>query len=347
MSVEFLGTGFPDDHDYGPEERAIWKSVCDQVDKAYPDKKNLVVSLTWFGAQFQDSDWYTLYDYQQKNIKFDHLFLLATVDPPYLNPTEIQEVKNMVGAIKLFLLGNFDSPYQFNFFAASIVDKFKVYTKEEITLKSATNVFVNYNRKPKPHRVDLVNRLRNERLDECGVITLGIDEDHNHDKDNPNDLYLSIGETHEQYIDEGNRPSVWNFGIPQVYYSLSDINIWQNTFLYVNGATEFNPVDDLFCQQDTFKPMIGLRPFVINGSQKTYHWLRYNGFKTFNHYWPHIDIENGNVHDTIIELLHWLKTQDLQKMYLDMLPDLKYNKERFFEFAREQQHKINHLFDNK
>jgi hypothetical protein len=86
---------------------------------------------------------------------------------------------------------------------------------------------------------------------------------------------------------------------------------------------------------------------VINGVQRTYRWLRLNGFRTFNHYWPQIDIENGNVHATLTELiehLHTLKSSEILAMYADMLPDLQYNKNRFFEFAREQKNKMNQLF---
>jgi hypothetical protein len=130
-------------------------------------------------------------------------------------------------------------------------------------------------------------------------------------------------------------------------YSLHNIDIWKHTFLYINGATEFNPINDIFCQQDMFKPFIGLRPFVINGVQKTYRWLQVRGFRTFNHYWSHIDIEDGDVHNTIIELIKFLNNMshtELLSMYNDMLPDLRYNQKRFFEFAQEEKYKMDHLF---
>jgi hypothetical protein len=93
--------------------------------------------------------------------------------------------------------------------------------------------------------------------------------------------------------------------------------------------------------------MLGLRPFVINGVQRTYRWLRLNGFKTFNHYWSHIDIENGPVHDTLIELITHLKKLDsseILEMYNNMLPELMHNRNRFFEFAKEQKFKMENLF---
>ena len=265
-----------------------------------------------------------------------------------INVTERRQIKNLVGALYVYELGNFDSPYQFNFFAPIIGEKFTKYTDEELIPTKIKHLFVNYNRKPKQHRVDFVKKLTEQDLLKYGTVTLGKDESHLHDKDASNNIYLSIGEKHEDYLALGNKPVVWGFGIPQDYYSLHRMDIWKTTFLYVNAATEFNPIDDLFCQQDVFKPLIGLRPFVINGVQKTYRWLRLNGFKTFNHYWNHIDIENGNVHDTIIELIAYLKDLDeatILSMYDDMLPDLQYNKARFFEYAQEQKYKIDNLFE--
>jgi len=346
MTVEFIGTGFPMGHDYAQEERNCWTSITQQIEKHFPDQLNLLISLTWFGPQFVDSAWYQLLEWNQQGRKFDNLFLVATVDPPYLNPGELQEVKNLAQALRVYHLGNFDNEYQFNFFATTIAPKFKKYTNEELLLEKLEHIFVNYNRKPKTHRVDFVKSLIDNNLIKYGTVTLGHSD--NNGTIQPNaDLYLSIGEKHEDYVELGNRRDVWNFGLPQDYYSLHRIDIWKTTFLYINGATEFDPVNDLFCQQDTFKPMIGLRPFVINGVQRTYRWLRLNGFKTFNHYWPHIDIENGPVHDTICELIQHLsslESKEIISMYNDMLPELNHNKNRFFEFAQEQRFKMEHLF---
>ena len=345
MTVEFIGTGFPLDHDYAQEERNCWDCISQQIEQHFPNQINLLISLTWFGPQFTNSAWYQLYEWNQQGRKFDNVFLVATVDPPYLNPTQLQEVKNLAQALKIYHLGNFDNEYQFNFFAPAISAKFKKYNDDELLLKKLEHIFVNYNRKPKSHRVDFVKYLIDTDLIKYGTVTLGHGKNENNQSGT--DLYLSIGEKHEDYLELGNRPAVWNFGLPQDYYSLHRMDIWKTTFLYINAATEFNPVNDLFCQQDTFKPMLGLRPFVINGVQRTYRWLRLNGFRTFNHYWSHINIENGPVHDTLIELikhLQSLKSSEILAIYTDMLPDLTYNKDRFFEFAREQQYKMEHLF---
>jgi hypothetical protein len=339
MSVTFIGVGFPISHDYSHEERSCWDSISRQIDKKFSDQQNLLISLTWFGPQFDNNEWNNLIELNTQGMVFDNLFVVATVDPPYLNITELQTVKNLSQALKVYYLGNFDSPHQFNFFAPIIAEKFTKYDEKDIVLRRLKYLYVNYNRKPKDHRVEFVNKLKETGVFDDGIVTLG--------KVNENDPYISIGEKHETYLELGNRPEVWNFGIPQDYYSLHNMDVWKHVFLYINGATEFNPINDLFCQQDTFKPMLGLRPFVINGVQRTYRWLRHHGFKTFNHYWSHIDIENGPVHDTIIDLIKYLKSlesTEILLMYQDMLPELRYNKDRFFEFAQEQKYRMENLF---
>ena len=335
-NVTFIGTGLSKHDAYHIPERACWDLIAQQISKKFAGKKNLLISLTWFGPQFDNDHWEHLVRLNAEGKRFDNIFFLATVDPPCLNVTELQTAKNLAGAVYVYYLGNFDSPHQFNFFSIQLGQHFKCYAEDEVLLESVQHLYVNYNRKPKMHRVQFVKKLIAENLLDLGVVTLG--------QDSTNDLYLTLGEKQQDYVGD----KVENFKLPMDYYTLHRLDLWQKTFLYINAATEFDPINDLFCQQDTFKPMLGLRPFVINGVQKTYQWLRYHGFRTFNHYWSHIDIENGPVHDTIIELIKHLKSLDsteILAMYQDMLPDLKHNKDRFFEFAQEQKFRMEHLFE--
>jgi hypothetical protein len=57
--------------------------------------------------------------------------------------------------------------------------------------------------------------------------------------------------------------------------------------------------------------------------------------------------DQSNVHQAIVELITRLvqiPDQEILDLYEDMLPTLIYNKDRFFEYASEQQHLINDLF---
>jgi hypothetical protein len=76
--------------------------------------------------------------------------------------------------------------------------------------------------------------------------------------------------------------------------------------------------------------------------------LEGHGFKTFNQYWPHIKMEDSQtVLDDIIQVLKFLNTKSAEEkmaMYDDMIPALKHNKQRFYEFSKEQKHKMENLF---
>ena len=210
MSVDKLGTTLSRDDQYYRPEVDVWNSICEQVDNKFPDEKNLVINMTWFGPHFKDSDWYDLLEYKEKNITYDNLFFLATVDPPYLNVAELQEVKNLVGALTVYYIGNFDSPHQFNFFAPLLYKNFKEYTEDELKF-TPKNVYMTLNRKPKPHRVKLVKSIIKNRLDNCGIITLG--------KDETNDLYLTLNTNDPE-------PDLGNFGMSMVYYNLGPLDLW-------------------------------------------------------------------------------------------------------------------------
>ena len=131
--------------------------------------------------------------------------------------------------------------------------------------------------------------------------------------------------------------------------TLGQLSIWQQHFLNVISETEFNQWHRRFVTEKTWKPIFGMRPFIIHGQTRIYAWLRDQGFRTFNHYWPHVDVEiSEDQHGTVMSVLHWLcdmSRTDLESMYRDMLPDLHYNRERFLEFSQEQYHKMHHIFE--
>lgn len=341
MALTYIGTSFGINEPYGPSEHALINNIKQQIKYKFDCDRCLLINLTWFGPQFDNDNWSKMLNAGN----FDRVFLLASVDPSMLGEHEIGVIKQATNALYVYLLGNFDSPHQFNFFAPVVAEKFVKYTTSELAV-DIKKIFVCYNRKPKVHRVKLVQLLKHNHLDQFGTITLGRDKTNIQNNGIEHD-YISIGKQQEDFVSLGNHPDNWEFDIPLDNFSLHCMDVWKTTFLYIVGSTEFNPYDDLFCQQDTFKAILGQRPYVINGVQRTYKWLRYHGFRTFNHYWKHIDVENGDVHTGIINVIRYLsdmKEKELTDMYQDMIPDLEYNKNRFYEFAEQQKHIINNIF---
>jgi len=347
MSTTYIGTTFKNNL-WGHYENQIINQLLEQVKQRFTDQKNLFINLTWFGPQFNNEE-YRRY-LELRGQKFDNLFLLCTVDPAMINPDQIAQIAIDLGNPKLFKLGNFDTDYHFNFFAPVLQEHFKTYSDDQLQLKNVDWLFINYNRKPRQHRVDFVQQLIKRDLKKYGIVTLG-KPNVIYDKDPTNKLFFTVNENIENYIETGHWYSTKNadeFGLPHDVLSLHNIHYWQHHFLYIIGATEFFVWDDIFVSETQFKPMLGLRPFLINGNPRTYDWLEQHGFRHFNQYFPNINFHDPDqVHNSIcdaIQQLTQLPQQDIVKLYQTMLPDLHHNRKRFFEFAQEQKHKIENLF---
>lgn len=345
MTTEFLGTTFPPDYQWHVDEHEIINCLLSQIEKIWPDSINLLVNTTWFGPQF-DNGLYEDFIARSEQSKIDNLFFLAAADPVFLNSPQLEQLVDISGCHTVRYLGHFDSPYRFNFHSLVLPKYFRTYERRDLILDQADWIFVNYNRKPREHRTALVKLLLNRRLTHHGIISLGENNDI-YSKNTDGKISFLLGEKPEDFAKEGNWGMSMEFGIPHDIHSLGNMEIWQRHFLSIVGETEFYPWDNMFISEKTWKPILGLRPFVINGQQKIYGYLRDQGFKTFNHYWPDIDIEEGDVHTTIVELIDYLggfSKDQLKQMYNQMLPELLHNQQRFFEYSAEQRAKVENLF---
>jgi hypothetical protein len=344
--TEFIGTSFSDLILWGQNEIATVDSIRQQVESTFVNQENLIINMTWFGPQFPNHSWQ---QYLELNQSFDNLFLIATVDPPMITTEQIDQIVKQLGHPTLYKLGNFDTKYRFDFFAPILARHFKNYSDEQTKLKSIRWLYCNYNRKPRRHRVDFVRKLIESNLDQVGIITLG-KPNTIYDQDPDNTLYFSIGEKIDDYRSTGHWYSDDEFGIPHDVLSLHNLDVWQNHFLHIISATEFFPWDDIFVSETQWKPVIGRRPFLINGNTRTYKWLRDNGFQTFNHYFPGVEFENvteTQVHDTLISAIQYLTTltaDNIMELYHSMCPALEHNYNRFYEYAQEQYNRKDNLF---
>lgn len=345
MTTIFIGTTFPPGYDWHVDETQLITNIRCQIDKQFPDSDNLFINSTWFGPQFDNKQWQK-YKKIISEKSFDRVFILAAADPVFLNKKQLEDIQQETGS-QLYLLGHFDTEYYFNFHSLVLPKYFISYSEQQLLMQSPKYVYLNYNRKPRDHRSELVYQLQQKDLLKYGIVTLG--KEHNiYSKTVVPSLHLSLNESVSNAV--GNWGMDMNFGIPHDIHSLGRLDLWQNHFLTVVGETEFYPWDNMFISEKTWKPIIGLRPFIINGQTKIYQYLRSNGFKTFEKYFNNIDIENipeSEVQNSIVNVIEYVLTLtelEIESMYQDMLPDLRHNQNRFFEFAAEQKNKINNLF---
>lgn len=343
MTTQLIGTTFPPSSQWYTNEVNLVKSICKQIDTKFPEQKNLLISTTWFGPQFHNGEFDKLVQYENQ---IDNLFFMSSVDATMISPPQIDAIIKRINPSQTFFLGNFDGPYYFSFIASVLPEYFENYTDDQLIMKTVRWLFVNYNRKPREHRIKLVNQLIENNLHNTGVVSLGNQELEIYAHGVIPQKFFLLGETPEQYAKAGNWGHGLKFGIPHDIHSLGNMDIWQTHFLNIVSETECNNWDPLFVTEKTWKPMIGLRPFIINGQPKIYKWLRQQGFRTFNHYFCDGLEDEENMHSAIIQTLLELKQKpadEIVQLYNRMLPDLLHNRAQFFEFAHKEKQRINNI----
>jgi len=340
--LERVGTHFPISWQYGPEEKHIFDSTVQQVASAFPNDRNLVINTTWFGSQFENKEYKRAMSFTHD---FDNLFLLSVIDPVYLTSEDLDSIVKKYNIKNIYRIGMFEnSPYEWNFHGLIGKDLMPKYTEDQVVMQEPKYLYMLYQRKPRLHRVEITEILRLRDLLKYGIVTLGgpqegVDWQGGIQSWEP----ITIEDYPENYLHNGSHDDF--AGIPNDLVTLGRLDLWQNHFLNVISETVFDEWEPLLVTEKMWKATIGLRPYIVHGNPKTYAWMRNHGFKTFNQYWSHIPAETQGPHDTVWQVLEHLQTQDLTSMYSDMLADLRYNKERFYEFSAEQEYKMEHIFE--
>ena len=340
--IDYIGTTFNSNSQWFTDELEVIGLVRKQINWHWPQGRNLFINLTWFGPQFDNGQWDRFQNIVGNRHVYDRLFVLAAADPSFLSLDQISEMAQAVGAKELYHIGHFDTDWNFNFHSLVIPKYFVRYQPEELVMQDPKWVFLNYNRKPRGHRAALVELLTQQGLDQHGVITLG--ENVNQAWGNHSAQSRTLGETPETAV--GNWGMDMSMGIPHDIHSLGNLDLWRSHFLTVVGETEFYPWDPTFVSEKTWKPIIGGRPFLINGQSKAYQWLRDRGFRTFTHLFPgNLDQATElDIHAGIADAIKWLTAQNLTELYQQLQPDLQYNQQRYWEFCDEQYRRVRKLF---
>lgn len=338
MSVIILNRGFPDAWKAGQLEQEIFATLKQNINTRWPTDLNLIINPTFI--DLGDSPELLRFCMDQRP---NRIFVGSTTDPLSFTESVIyQWFPDLDMPIKF---GYFDGEYNFDFWAMACGRFFKKYTEIELQLAEPKYLFVNYNRKPHYHRQKMARALVHAGLDREGVLTLGKYPNQEYDFD----IHKTLGETDEEYQEHGSGDVNGNVGIPNDIYSLGRGGIWQNHLVNVVSETEFSYKRQVFVSEKIWKPVIGMRPFMINADPSVYSWLAARGFDTFQDLWPTAPLSDNvdAVVESIITNLKWLssftddeKTAWFQSIY----PRLQHNRRRFFEYVAEQEEKVSKLF---
>jgi len=328
------------------------KKIHNIVDDCFPDSKNFIVDTTWIEPHREE----LLIEYANIG-HIDNLFLCATIDMLHIGD-DFPLPKNP--NLKIYQIGSINDKkfeqYSFNFAAISVYYLFKNYTENDLLIDNNPKRFLCYQNKPHVHRQLFTYKIIKSRLLNKGILTLQKFKD----KDflYPNLQIFSVDEeVDNQYrFDPTNNTNDKIECNKEIPYCLGDIKLWKQAFLIVTAETFHNNTSEpgynqWFISEKTFKPIIGMRPFVLNGNPRILDYLADEGFYTFEEYWKDIDFQGQTTMDgtvnccfQVVQRLCDMSNNEIIDMYRDMIPKLQHNRSRFFQYAQEQENKIYTLF---
>ena len=317
-TTKFYG-GFNPAWRAGHLEREIVDYISNQIALAHPDFNCVIAVPSWHEPSVLVDD--------IKNLNPDLTVVCSLSDP--LGPIE-NLLETISGRVVKF--GYINEGIKFDFWALACNKFFRRYNLEELKPSDFKNVFLNYNRKPHRHRIELVNLLEQNNLTKYGVVTLGNSE-------------YTIHDSAEDYLEYGSSDVVGDVGIPNDIYSLGRLDIWNSSFLNVVSETKYEYSSNVFISEKIYKPIIGLRPFVVNGSPHIYKWLKEIGFDCFEDIVP-VDLLSSNDsngykfknHQIICDVIKELCNTNLLTLYNSLLPRLINNQRLFYEHANNQRY---------
>jgi hypothetical protein len=308
-----------------------------QIDEYFPKQQNFLVNTRCIA--FHEDNLLEAY----KNFgHIDNIFLCSALDD---YPNNIPLPTNP--ALKVFQLGNIatlgQNNYEFSASAITMSKIFKKYNHSELLLDDTNIVaYLCYQNKPHSHRQILTKTLLDNELLDKGIVTLGKYDDQEYMFSEL--VKLDIDEVTTEYY-------YGSMGLTKENpYSLGDINVWRNCFLNIISETSYS--SPRFISEKTYKPIIGMRPFILHGNPNILRHLKDCGFYTFEEYWPDVNFrECSSAEDTaacIAIVLREVCSKShtaISDMYTEMLPKLRYNRERFFQYVNEQEYILTHLFE--
>lgn len=317
---------------YSTQTKTGWveTKILDILYHNIQENETLIINSCKFGyIHTRDDDLKKLLD-----LNFKKVYLTIMADPysgsskRYLD--NLFEQKN----IKPIKIGYTNNKNFFDFWSICCNLFFKKYHLNDL-IPDIKYSYLCYNRKPREHRKALIEKIIKNNLQSSGILTtsaeiLGY-------KNTLNEYNSNLFDTSHDDLNLNKNFFKKDFkfnNIPDDIYTLGIQSIWNSCFLTVVNETVGEEYDGVFVSEKIYKPIIGMRPFVVN-NKNLYNFLEEKGFKTFEKYWP-VNLREGNTADNIIEIIHYLNTENLSKLYSNMYEDILYNREHFFKYSNKE-----------
>lgn len=276
-----------------------------------------------------NSVWYTDDYHQQvlselREIKPTHIFVIALLDPPIIKLDWYNEFDCEVQGV-----GYYNGPGYIDY-CALFVDHFYQPVAQDLLLQThrVDTAYMCLNRKPHEHRLRLYQGLNDAGLLDSGFVSMG---------GNPDPIRVLAEDSSGQEIAPNGGKE--QHGINNDIVSLGNLNNWQRHFVNVITETIWDIEPDNFISEKTFKPILGLRPFLIYAPNGGVKCLERRGFASFVHDFTDISDADLTQPYNIPVFLKELCKQDAtywQMKLVALREKLLYNQQRFKDYVKQQ-----------
>lgn len=286
------------------------------------DSRTVIINSVWYTGDFHQQVMEEL-----RVIKPTHIFVIALLDPPNVQLAWFDELNCEVMGV-----GYYPGPGYIDY-CSLFVDHFYQPVDQDMLLSvdKIDTAYMCLNRKPHQHRLRLYTGLEEAGLLDRGFVSMG---------GSPTPLRSLDEDCEGQDIaPNGGRDQ---YGIANDIVSLGNLNNWQRHFVNIVTETIWDIEPSNFVSEKTYKPILGLRPFLIYAPNGGVECLHSRGFESYVDDFRDItdcDLRQPyNIPVFLNELCKQPPSYWKAKL-VDLREKLLYNQQRFKDHARTQSQK--------
>lgn len=284
--------------------------------------RNVIINSTWYNNEYHDR----VRDYLRSH-PTDKLALISFMDPAILQPAWFHDL-----ADHIYCIGYYRGAHEIDLWAMILHMYFK-HDPALATEHAITHPFLCYNRKPHWHRLQLLSEMRSNGCVTSGVVTMG-DTSGQAQLALPNDVSPSC---------IAPNPGADQYGIGNDIMSLGNIAVWNQCLLTVVTETVYDVDTTWFVSEKIYKPLVGLRPFLVYAPNGAQTWLQHIGIEPYTQ--DFTDITDLDLADPVcmapfLRILSDQTSHYLRCKYRSLTDKILHNRSRFDLHIEHTRHKI-------
>lgn len=306
------------------EVRRFERDIITQYLRPWADdtSRSITVNSTWYNRDYHEQvlEYINTHD-------VDRVALISCMDPAIVHADWFDKKD-----LEVRSLGYYAGRDEIDLWAL-IVDKYFHVDNTAVLADQLDIPFLCLNRKPHWHRLRLYDSLKNLNLLEHGIVTMG------------NESGQAMREL-DRDVDPSTiapNPGRDQYGIVNDIMSLGPAVIWRRCFLNVVTETIYDVDQAWFVSEKIYKPVIGLRPFIVHAPNGARTWLAHVGLENYLDDFRDIsdlDLGQASNHAQFLLVLTSQPHSYFLKKYQELFPKMCHNKHKFLEHVAQIKNKI-------